>query len=502
VRSIRKYMIEELRKLLKHATIYGAGNVLGKLVGFFMIPFYTHYLTPADYGTLELLDLSLTLTALVLTMWLNAAVVRQYNDFGESKDRNQAVSTVLIFAFFIGVVVAAAGIQFSRPLSTLILNSPNFHFYVSLEALSFLVSSLNVVCMSYLRARQRSTFVVGIGLISLFLSLLLNIYFIAIQHTGAVGVLYSGLISSTLITVFLAIQTVRNVKLSFSYSKLKGIIAFGAPLIITSAATFSVNFSDRFFLRHFSTISTVGIYALGYKFGFILSLLVVQPFDMIWQARIYDIAKQDQGGGMFSRLFEYYFFVLVMTALALSIGIKELLSWISPADFHAAYRVVPIVALAYVFQGTNRFFLAGTYIAKKTTYLGPVGLASTGANIGLNLLLISRYGMLGAAWATAFSFFFMSTLSFIVSQKVYRIPYVFTRVVMLAGLSILTYFASSLVALPSFALQVSLKVALFVAFPMVLYLSGFFSKKEVEKGKRFTQAILIRYHLLSPAESE
>jgi O-antigen/teichoic acid export membrane protein len=493
-------MLEELKKLLKHSTIYGAGNVLGKVVGFFMIPFYTHYLTPADYGTLELLDLSLTLITIVLTMWLNASIVRHYNDFEDPKQRNQSISTTFIFSVFIGVVVAGLGLRFSRPLSALILNTPDLHFFVALEAVSFLVSAVNVVCLSYLRARQRSSLVVTAGLVSMFLSLLLNIYFIAFRHTGVVGVLYSSLISSTLVTVVLSVHMVRQVKLSFSYSKLKGIVAFGAPLIVTSAAAFTVNFSDRFFLRHFSTISTVGVYALGYKFGFMLSLLVVQPFDMIWQARIYEIAKQPKSGETFSRLFEYYCFVLVTAALGLSIVIKELLAVISAPAFHDAYKVVAVVALAYVFQGMNRFFLAGTYIAKKTIRLGPVGLASAGANIGLNLLLIPRYGMLGAAWATAISFFFMSLLALFVSQRVYRIPYVFSRVVLMLGLATLVYLASGLVVLPSSVLQVSTKLALFAAFPVALYLLGFFEKQEIAKGRALAQTFLHRYRPLTVTE--
>jgi O-antigen/teichoic acid export membrane protein len=198
---------------------------------------------------------------------------------------------------------------------------------------------------------------------------------------------------------------------------------------------------------------------------------------------------------MFSRLFEYYCFVMVTVALALSIAIKELLSVIAAPGFHGAYKIVPVIALAYIFQGTNRFVLAGSYIAKKTMNLGAVGLASAGINIVLNLLLIPRYGMLGAAWSTAFSFFLMSVMAWFVSQSVYRIPYMFSRVIMMLGLATLTYFASSLVALPSFALQVSLKVALFAAFPVALYVLGFFRKAEVEKGKTFAQAILNRYRL-------
>ena len=495
-------MLEELRKLLKHASIYGAGNVLGKVVGFLMIPFYTHYLSPADYGTLELLDLSLTLVTLVLTMWLNASVVRQYNDFHEDRDRNQAVSTVLILAFCIGVVVTIFGLQFSRPLAAVILNRADLHFYVTLEAWSFLISTVNVVCLSYLRARQRSVVVVATGLISLTISLLLNIYFIAVRHDGVVGVLYSSIISSIVVTVPLVVYMLRNVGFSFSYDKLKGLIAFGSPLIITSVASFAVNFSDRFFLRHFATLSTVGVYALGYKFGFMLSLLVVQPFDTIWQARIYEIAKRNASGDMFSRLFEYYCLVLVAAALALSIIIKEVMTLIASASFHDAYKVVPVVALAYVFQGMNRFVLAGTYIAKKTMWLAPVGLLTAAANVGLNLLLIPRFGMMGAAWATAFSFLLMAILSLSVSQKVYRLPYVFGRVAALGSIAIIVFSFSTLITVPSLILELSLKLLLFAAFPIVLYLLGLFSKGEVEQGKTLTQAILIRSRLLSPAESK
>ena len=493
-------MLEELKKLLKHTTIYGVGTILGKIVGFVMIPFYTHYLTPADYGTLELLDLSASLIGLVLTMWLNASIIRHYNDFNDPRERRQAVSTIFVLALAIGIVVAVLGFLFSRPLSNLILSGPRFYFYVELEAVLFLVNSAYVVCLSYMRARQLSALVVGSSLISLVLSLFLNIYFIGVRHVGVVGVLYSSLLSGTFITVLLAAYTIRHVGLAISFSKLRAIVVFGAPLMVTSATGFVVNFSDRFFLRHFSTLATVGVYALGYKFGFMLSLLVVQPFDMIWQARLYDIGKQDKTGKTFARLFEYYCFVLVVAALGLSLVIKELLSVISPGDFHTAYKVVPIIALAYVFQGANRFFLAGTYIAKRTLPLGAVGLACAAANIGLNLLWIPRFGMLGAAWSTLFSFFLMSSLAWYVSQRVYPIPYVFSRVAMLIGLATLLYLASTLVGFPSLLLQIFVKLSFLAAFPVVLYMLGFFSKGEIEKGKALAQEVAGRYNLLTTAE--
>jgi O-antigen/teichoic acid export membrane protein len=371
---------------------------------------------------------------------------------------------------------------------------------VTLEALNFLASSFNIVCLSYLRAKQRSALVVGAGLASLVLSLSLNIYFIAVRHSGAVGVLYSGLISTVLATLPLGVYVLRQVKFSFSYKKLKDVVTFGAPLIITSIAAFTVNFSDRFFLRHYATISTVGVYALGYKFGFMISVLLVQPFDLIWQARIYQIAKQNPTGEIVRRVFEYYCFLLVFAALGLSLFIREFLTIVSAPSFHSAYKLVPVIALAYVFQGTNRFFLTGTYISKKTVYLGAVGLVNAATNIALNFLLIPRFGMLGAAWATACSFFFMSVLAWRVSQSVHRIPYVFSRVAMLLGLAAFLCLACNLIVFPSLLVQALFKFGVFALFPVALYLLGFFHKHELDKGKAIALEMMGRYRLIK-AES-
>jgi O-antigen/teichoic acid export membrane protein len=493
-------MLDELKKLFKHTTIYGMGNVFGKMVGFVMIPFYTHYLTPVDYGTLELLDLTLSLTGLVLTMWMNASIIRHYHEFQDDLNRSQVIGTILIMAAAIGVVVATLGISCARPLSSLILKTPDFHAYIRLISLSFLVSCLNAVSWSYLRANEQSVFVVSTDLLNLTLTLGLNIYFIAYLKIGVIGVLYSGLISSTVITVILTINTLRQVSLQFSFEKLKAIVAFGAPLVITSAAAFTVNFSDRFFLRHFSTISDVGIYALGYKFGFMLSFLVVQPFDMIWGARMYEIAKQDNAGDVISRIFSYYSLALIATALGMSLIIKEVISVIAAPNYHGAYKIVPIVALAYVFQGMNRYFLSGIYIAKRTIYLGGIGGTTAALNLILNYFLIGRFGMIGAAWATAFSFFAMAALAYLAAQKVHPIPYSFSRLLMPLALATLLYLASTAV-FASLVLSVALKLVILLLFPVGLYLIGFFDKREVEKARELGRLFLVRYGLRAAAAS-
>src|ERR1700692_220479 len=68
----------EIETAVRQMAVYGAGNILVKAVGFLMLPFYTHYLGPQDYGILEIIDLSMTLFGLVLSMGLTPAFLRCY----------------------------------------------------------------------------------------------------------------------------------------------------------------------------------------------------------------------------------------------------------------------------------------------------------------------------------------------------------------------------------------------------------------------------------------
>ena len=180
-------------------------------------------------------------------------------------------------------------------------------------------------------------------------------------------------------------------------------------------------------------------------------------------------------------------------ALVLSLGIKEVIAIIAAPDFHAAYRVVPVVALAYVCQGMNRYFLAGIYIAKRTVYLSAISAVSMLLNLVLNYFLISLHGMMGAAWATALSFLAMAGLSYFVSQKVHPVPYSVFRLIMPLTLAALLYLGSTLISTSSLALSAMLKCVLLVMFPVGLHLFGFLDGREVEKLREMVHLFLSRY---------
>jgi O-antigen/teichoic acid export membrane protein len=487
-------MWDELKNVLKHTTIYGVGSILSKVVGFLLIPFYTHYLRPSQYGTLELLDLSMSFLGLLVSVWVTIPLVRFYYDSDNESERNKIVSTTFYAVAIIAAILASAGFVFSKHLSWLILKSPEFGLYIRVISVSFFLSCLNSVAWNYMRAKLRSSLIVSLDIASLVLLVSLNVYFVAFLHLGVLGILYSGMLGHALNTSVLLGKMLREVGLQFELAKLTKVAIFGAPLIFTNLAAFTINFSDRFFLEHFSTMSVVGIYALGYKFGYMLSFLLIQPFYMIWSARMYEIAKRKDGPEIFSRFGAYFSLILAAAALGLALPIREVIRVISAQDFHAASRIVPIVALAYIFQGLMYYFQTGILIQKKSSYLGVMGLAGAATDLLLNFLLIPRYSAMGAAWATVSSFFVMSLLAYVFSQRVYPIPYRLSQLgTPIVTAAVLYYAASEWLRISSPLLSACVKVAVFLPlFLAAVYLLDFFDKREVDKLKSLLEGLRAR----------
>jgi O-antigen/teichoic acid export membrane protein len=495
-------MLEELRKLLKHTATFGVGNVLGKIVGFLMIPFYTHYLLPAEYGTLELLDLSVTVVGLILNVWITGPVLRYYYDYDEERERRQLVSTALIGAIVIAAGAALAGYLLAPQIASIVLKSRADFYYIRIVALSLFLSSVSAVGWSYLRARQESKLMVALDLITLVVSLSLNIYLIAYQGFGVGGMLMGSLMGSAVTVSYLAVRTFRDVHFSFNWRKFWILVAFGGPLFFNSMAAFVLNFSDRFFLQRFTDLSTVGIYALGYKFGYMLSFLVVQPFMIIWGARAYEIVAKQRGSEYFARIVEYYCLVLVAAALGISLTIRELVTILAAPQFHTAYRIVPLVAAAYIFQGLALYFQVALLVEKRSGFVGAIGIACTGVNLGLNLVLISRYAAMGAALATALTFAFQAVVTFAVSRTIYIAPYRLWRLLEPMAIAAAIYLLSNRLVVGNLVLSFTLRLALFLLFPGLLLLFRFFERQEIDGLRTISKSIFQRGRVRAAVASE
>ena len=459
-------MKKEVGQLIKHSGIYGLGAILSKSVGFLMIPVYTRYLVPADYGVLELLDLTIFFSGIFAMMGIGSAFFRFYVASNSPDDRKAVTSTALftvtgISLFVLGLMQLLAG-----PLSTIAFGSPAFAPLVRIVAFTLFFSNLTEVPLAYLRAQQRTVLFVVIGLIRTVLGATMLIVAVAILRKGVEGVVYANLLYNALAGVSLFAALLARVGVKVTREKFDAMFRYGAPLIVQSLASFVLVFSDRFFLRHFASLSEVGIYSLGYKLAGIVALLVSGPFSMTWSWQQFELAKQENPQQQLARVQSYQLFVCVFVGLGISILARDLLRIMSPNAYWSAARIVPLIALSYVLANLRPVLHTGILVQQATHSLASISIVVAVANLALNYLLIPRYHAMGAALATVLSYTLSLILSYCVAQRLFPIRYEYARSSILLGLAAAAYLLSTLPELGLFQ-SITTNLVLLMLFLLV-----------------------------------
>ena len=485
-------MFKEIKNLARHSFIYWLGVILSKIVGFLLIPIYTRYLTPADYGTIELLSLTADIAALIIGMQINQGVFKYYHDYKTQKEKDCLISTALISMLVLGISMSIFFNIFARPITLLVFGSEAYINYLRFFSCVYPLSLIIEIPFALIRIKKQSRLYVFIGLINFAFMISLNIFFVVYMGWGIWGVLISPAITFAALVIFLLKRTFSEVGFSFSFEMVSKVLKFSIPLIPASLGMFVLHFSDRYFVKHFCSLSDVGIYSLGYKFGFILSVIVIHPFNLIWQTYMYEIAKKPNSGEILGRVLTYFAFALIFAGLLVSVPIKEILRIIAAPPFYGAYAVVPLIAFAYVMSGINVVFQAGLFIKNETKWIGLITFSSAILNLICNYFFISNMGIMGAALSTFVSFLFMAGGTFYFSYKVYPIEVEYLRIAKLIGLALLVFAVSRYVEFDSIIPSLMLKTILILIFPFILFIINFFNQTEKNKIYNFKKLVFGR----------
>ena len=240
-------MFSEFKKLVKHSSIYGLANVLGKGIGFLMIPVYTRYILPENYGLLELLDISINIISMFLGVGLTTAVTRFYVQYKEPEEKKRVISTAILFFSVIMIFLLLLSVIISQPFARYILGDSAYSYYALISLLTLSFTLILEIPITYFVAKQQSGMFTLVSLLRLIISLSLNIYFVVVAQIGILGILYSGLITAILFSISLSIWTLKQVGLHFDIAILKKMVIFGYPLIFNRMGMFVINLVIVFF---------------------------------------------------------------------------------------------------------------------------------------------------------------------------------------------------------------------------------------------------------------
>lgn len=473
---------KETRLLAKHSTIYAFGNFLGKIVSFLLLPVYTRFLTPHDYGIKELVGLSTDVIGVLLATAISSALYRFYFEYEDIKDRNEVISSAMITIGSIAFLAVLLLYFATKTMATYILDSEDLYYFFMLSFTSLWFQSLNHISYNYLRANQQSVKFITLSFINMLFVISLNIYLICIVKLGVLGVLISTLAGSIIMFCVLTIPLIVHVGFRFSLEKTKAMLRFGLPMIPAQIGAFVVHLSDRFFIKSYCSIADAGLYSLGYRFGALPSTFISEPFNQTWQPRRFEIHKQEGSEKLFGKIFTYFLCLMFFVGLGVSVLTKDLLMIVADERFWSAYKIVPIIVLAITIFTFHYHFDMGILIHKKTKYLAYINFSNGIFILLLNFILIPKHGVYGAAFATLIAFIYKVSLTYYFSSKYYKIHFEFMRIgkVLLAATTI--YLATLPIQFDSAYVNFIVKAGIVFLFPVLLFCFNFFTEGEKQKG--------------------
>lgn len=416
--------LADLKRIASSSGLYAVGEVLNRGLAFLLLPIYTRYLPQSEYGALDLFNAFSGVLFACLLLGMPSALTKVFHqDCKDDRERSRVLFTAL--SLDLPVLLFGGGILFvfAEPVGRWIIGAEGMGDLVRLVVATAVSASLVAIVLSSFRARERAVAFVIVNLLQFVPAMVLNIVLVVHFGMGIQGVLWGNLISSVVSLPVGLWMAGKHDTWRFDRRLVEPLVHFGVLLIPVTLASWVIDLSDRYVLRIFEDLEQVAIYGVGYKIGMILQMAVVWPFQLAWPAVSFSIAKREGHQVSYARVLTYFVLVLTIGVLGLSLASRSGLAFLAGEPYRTAADVVPWVALAYFFNGIHFCLTPGIHIAKKTKVLPLFSGGAAAINLGLNFLLIPRFGVLGAAWSTTVTFFFLAVATWWLSQKVYPVPH-------------------------------------------------------------------------------
>ncbi len=472
-------MFKHLNRLFKHSVLYGLSETISRGTGFVLVFIYVKALTDAELGIRTAFYAASAFIVLFYTLGLDNAFLRYFMDDKYRDRKDRIFSTALYFTVITGVLFYAISLYAGPSISALITKSPSYVYITHLIFVILILDTIVIYPTLVLRAENRFLYYFIISIVRFVMFIVLNVVFLGYLGRGIQGVFEANLIVVAAVFVILlpVYKTYFSGKLSFAL--LKKLLMFGIPTIFTIAALRVIDLSDRRLILQFFDDARVGQYAVPYTLGMVGIMVFVNSFRIAWQPFYLSLGTHPDAKSVFSRTATYYAMFISVMFLGITLFRDEIFILYTRGEYPLSLAdIMPFVSLSYVIYGFYIIMLAGVFLKEKTHILPIATIAGACVNVGLNLLFIPKYGIIGAAYTTVIAYAVMVLVLYIYSRTIYRVEYELKRlgaVVFITAVPVIL----SVVYAPAGVINAFLyRIALFF-LPFGFYaFSGFLSSEE------------------------
>jgi O-antigen/teichoic acid export membrane protein len=480
-------LLQKIRELSKNLAIYGLGDVSIQVVNFALLRVYVQYLSMEDYGILALLGSVEAVTKLFFRWGVDGSFMRFWYDCEDDRSRQRLSSTLFFFLLGTNGLLLAASVAMAPRLSTW-LGAPGYTLALQLVLLNTFAIGFTFIPFHVLRMQQRAREFSLLAFARSTATLVLRLWLVVGLGYGVMGVVVADLVVTAVLLGVMVRWFAPLIRPVFSAEVLRESLSFGLPRVPHGFAQQVIAVGDKFILTFFVPLSELGLYGMGVSVGLIQKVFLA-AFEYAWAPFYYATVREPGAQRIFSAVTTYGVAILALMTAGLSAIAADLLHVVTNGQYTAAAGVVAWTSLGVFFQGVYLMTSIGLNITRRTRYYPVATATAAAANIGLNLVLIPRYGIMGAAYANGLAYATQAAIAYHFSQRFYPVRYESGRLARVVGAAIVAYAAGRLLPAMDHHLGVLVRgTTVVVVMSAVMWLGGFFRPEELRVLERLRRS--------------
>lgn len=475
-----------LKKLAGQTAIYGLPSIVGRLLNYVLVPIHTAVFLPEKFGVIIEMYAYVSFLVVLLTYGMETAFFRFNSKEENSKDEVFSTTVLALIAttvFFISVASI-----FAQKIADFI-SYPNNSEYVIWFSFIVGLDAISSIPLARLRDQNRAPYFAMVNLVSIFLNVGLNIFWIgycipAYQEgvsnffteyffTPTIGVGYvfiANLFASVLKFVLLSPIIIKS-KWKVDFGLLKRMLSYGWPILVASLAIIVNENLDKILIKWLlkdeigvdAATAEAGIYGACYKISIIISIFI-QAFRYAAEPFFFNQSKEQDAAKSYALVMKYFVIVCSFIFLGVMLYMDLIKHFVRKEEYWVGLGVVPYLLFANIFLGIFYNLSIWYKLSGKTRYGAAISLIGATITIVLNFILIPRVGYMGSAITTLICYATMVVISYFLGQKYFPVNYPIKRILTYLITALSIYLISTLISIDSKLILYSLNVLFLAAF--------------------------------------
>lgn len=474
--------------VFRHALIFGLGPVLQKGASLVLLPLYTHHLSPADYGEIELLTLLVGLFVVVFGFEYRQGYIQALNR-GKGSAQEARVISASVALFSILALLGTLCFWFALPLfSDTILEYRLSWEYAAVLTVGLFADIMNFLLSATAQARLWSARMVTLSLVQFIFGTSLSVYLIIVMDMGPIG-LFAGNAVGSLLMMAVLLYLIRSDlgRPCKVRETIRPILTFSLPLFVGALVYFVLRQVDRIVISEYLTLDDLGLYSMSSKLSALLMTFMFLPFIRsfdVWRFRFYE-----EGGRTdeVARIYRIFIVGIAIAGMVLATFGADIFVLLADKRFEAAMALLPLLNAVVMLQCCYSITSSAFYVSGATGLWLRILASGAVVQVAGSIILVQSIGVAGAAVSMLCANLIIYLIALRLAPKYWDVPYQHGRVIIVIGIATALSYVRTLWPRDEMIFNLGLNTVLLIAFVACVFGTGALTVAEVKRLRPFVR---------------